>query len=104
MLLRRIAVSFLKEARKRNPRSGSIQASSSGASELGVRRRGWCVYLIRCPILIPRAERLFQHRLALGRFLEHDLGDSIVVEQQREVEPGARLHQVEVAGAVGVAL
>ena len=29
---------------------------------------------------------------ALRRFLEHDLGDAIVVEQQREIEPGASLH------------
>ena len=45
-----------------------------------------------------------QHRVAFRRLLEDEFGDASVIEQQREIEPGPRLHEVQVAGGLLVAL
>lgn len=54
--------------------------------------------------LLPRVERPLQHRVAFRRLLEDEFGDASVIEQQREIEPGPRLHEVQVAGGLLVAL
>src|SRR6202012_2073777 len=52
--------------------------------------------------LFPRLDRLRNHALSGRALLESELGDMVVIEQKREVEPIARTQEIEIVGCVRI--